>query len=134
MSLKTPNKIRNLQRKLYYKAKQEEGFRFYALYDKIYRQDILEHAYRLVHANGGSPGIDGVSSRAIEDAGKRNQFLTKLAQQLESRSYTADAVKRVWIPKPDGSQQPVGYTHIKRQSGSDGSQTSNRADFRSRFL
>ena len=51
MSLKTPNKIRNLQRKLYYKAKQEEGFRFYALYDKIYRQDILEHAYRLVHAN-----------------------------------------------------------------------------------
>jgi len=79
MSLKSPNKISNLQRKLYCKAKQEEGFRFYALYDKIYRQDILEHAYRLVHANGGSPGIDGVSSRAIEDAGKRNQFLTKLA-------------------------------------------------------
>jgi len=71
MSLKTPNKIRNLQRKLYYKAKQEEGFRFYALYDKIYRQDILEHAYRLVHANGGSPGIDGVSSRAIEKTQER---------------------------------------------------------------
>ncbi len=113
MSLKTPNKISNLQRKLYYKAKQEEGFRFYALYDKIYRQDILEHAYRLVHANGGSPGIDGVSSRAIEDAGKRNQFLTKLAQQLESRSYTADAVKRVWIPKPDGSQRPLGIPTLR---------------------
>ena len=113
MTLKTPSKIRNLQRKLYYKAKQEEDFRFYALYDKIYRIDILEHAYRLVHANGGSPGIDGVSSRAIEDAGERDQFLTKLAQQLESRSYTADAVKRVWIPKPDGSQRPLGIPTLR---------------------
>jgi len=113
MSLKTPSKIRNLQRKLYYKAKQEEEFRFYALYDKIYRKDILEHAYRLVHANGGSPGIDGVSSRAIEDAGERDQFLTELAQQLESRSYKADAVKRVWIPKPDGSQRPLGIPTLR---------------------
>lgn len=113
MILKTPNKIRNLQRKLYYKAKQEEEFRFYALYDKIYRKDILEHAYRLVHANGGSPGIDGVSSRAIEDGGTRDQFLTELAQQLESRSYTADAVKRVWIPKPDGSQRPLGIPTLR---------------------
>ena len=113
MPLKTPSKIRNLQRKLYYKAKQEEEFRFYALYDKIYRKDILEHAYRLVHANGGSPGIDGVSSRAIEDAGERDQFLTELAQQLESRSYTADAVKRVWIPKPDGSQRPLGIPTLR---------------------
>ncbi|HIJ32913.1 MAG TPA: group II intron reverse transcriptase/maturase, partial [Gammaproteobacteria bacterium] len=95
------------------KAKQEEDFRFYALYDKIYRIDILEHAYRLVHANGGSPGIDGVSSRAIEDAGERDQFLTELAQQLESRSYTADAVKRVWIPKPDGSQRPLGIPTLR---------------------
>ena len=113
MTLKTPNKIRTLQRKLYYKAKQEEDFRFYALYDKIYRRDILEHAYRLVHANGGSPGIDGVSSRAIEEAGERDQFLTELAQQLESRSYTADAVKRVWIPKPDGSQRPLGIPTLR---------------------
>jgi len=113
MSLKTPTKIRKLQRKLYYKAKQEEDFRFYALYDKVYRRDILEHAYRLVHANGGSPGIDGVSSRAIEDAGERDQFLTELAQQLESRGYTADAVKRVWIPKPDGSQRPLGIPTLR---------------------
>jgi len=66
-----------------------------------------------VHANGGSPGIDGVSSRAIEDAGERDQFLTELAQQLESRSYTADAVKRVWIPKPDGSQRPLGIPTLR---------------------
>ena len=66
-----------------------------------------------MHANGGSPGIDGVSSRAIEDAGERDQFLTELAQQLESRSYTADAVKRVWIPKPDGSQRPLGIPTLR---------------------
>ena len=66
MSLATPEKIRTLQRKLYRKAKAEPAFRFYVLYDKICRQDILRHAYELVRANAGAPGVDGVSFAAIE--------------------------------------------------------------------
>ncbi len=69
MSLKTPEKIRQFQRKLYVKAKAEPEFRFYALYDKIYRDDILRHAYRAAKANGGSPGVDGVTFADIEAAG-----------------------------------------------------------------
>ena len=64
--LVTPDKIRILQRKLYTKAKQEPGYRFYALYDKVYRVDVLQHAYKLVRSNGGSPGIDGVSFKSID--------------------------------------------------------------------
>jgi RNA-directed DNA polymerase len=69
MSLETPDKIRTLQRKLYLKAKAEPSFRFYLLYDKIYRADILRHAYDLVRANKGAPGVDGVSCAAIEATG-----------------------------------------------------------------
>ena len=78
MGLSTPEKIRQLQRKLYLKAKQEPKFRFYALYDKLYRQDILLHAYRLVRANQGSPGIDGVSFSAIESREGVSEFLAGL--------------------------------------------------------
>jgi RNA-directed DNA polymerase len=69
MSLATPEKIRSLQRKLYLKAKAEPGFRFYLLYDKIYRADILEHAYALARANGGAAGVDGESFAVIAAAG-----------------------------------------------------------------
>jgi hypothetical protein len=65
-SLVTPEKIRNLQRKLYLKAKNEPGFRFYALYDKVYRDDILLHAYEVAKANEGAPGVDGVTFKQIE--------------------------------------------------------------------
>ena len=71
MSLTTPDHIRTLQRKLYLKAKAEPDFRFYLLYDKVYREDILRHAYDLVRANRGAPGVDGVDFAAIEAAGRR---------------------------------------------------------------
>ena len=75
----TPERIRTLQRKLYCKAKQEPDFRFYSLYDKVYREDILGHAYHLVRANKGAPGIDGVSFESIKEGEGEIKFLRKLA-------------------------------------------------------
>jgi len=111
--LVTPVKIRTLQRKLYAKAKQEPGYRFYALYDKVYRADILHHAYRLVRSNKGAPGIDGVSFEAIEAAEGIEQFLAKLAEEVKNRTYRPLPVRRVMIPKPDGSQRPLGIPTIR---------------------
>jgi len=106
-------KIRTLQRKLYAKAKQEPGTRFYALYDKVYRADILHHAYRLVRSNKGAPGIDGVSFEAIEAAEGIEKFLERLAEEVKNRTYRPMPVRRVMIPKPDGSQRPLGIPTIR---------------------
>ncbi|MCP3677681.1 MAG: group II intron reverse transcriptase/maturase, partial [Deltaproteobacteria bacterium] len=92
MRLSTPDKVRTLQRKLYYKAKQEPAFRFYALYDKAYRADILSHAYALVRSNKGAPGVDGVSFEAIEAGEGKELFLARLGEELKSKTYRADAV------------------------------------------
>lgn len=113
MVLATPETIRTLQRKLYTKAKQESAYRFYALYDKIYRADILSHAWRLVRANGGSPGIDGLSFEAVECGEGVEGFLRKLACDLQDRTYRAQPVRRVMIPKADGSKRPLGIPTIR---------------------
>lgn len=113
MLLATPDAIRTLQRKLYAKAKQEPAYRFYALYDKLYRADILSHAWRLVRANRGSPGVDGISFEAIENGIGVDTFLRELAVNLKDKTYRAQPVRRVMIPKVDGSQRPLGIPTIR---------------------
>ncbi len=101
MSLTTPDTIRTLQRKLYVKAKAEPAFRFYVLYDKICRDDILLHAYRLARANAGAPGVDGVTFAQIEEEGLE-VWLAGLREELVSKTYRPGPVRRVMIPKPNG--------------------------------
>ena len=113
MSLTTPDTIRTLQRKLYAKAKQEPAYRFYALYDKISREDLLSHAWRLVRSNRGSPGIDGISFEAIETGIGVETFLKDLARDLKDKTYRAQPVRRVMIPKADGSQRPLGIPTLR---------------------
>ena len=113
MPLITPEVIRTLQRKLYTKAKQEPTYRFYALYDKVWRADILMFAYRLVRANKGSPGVDGMNFVDIEQKIGIDKFLSELAQDLKDKTYQPDPVRRVMIPKADGSQRPLGIPTIR---------------------
>ena len=113
MSLTTPEAIRTLQRKLYTKAKQEPAYRFYALYDKAWRADTLMFAYRLVRANKGSPGVDGTNFEAIEQKIGIDKFLSELAQDLKDKTYHPSPVRRVMIPKADGSQRPLGIPTIR---------------------
>jgi len=110
--LTTPATIRTLQRKLYRKAKQEPAYRFYALYDKIYRADILSHAYHLVRANKGSAGIDGITFEAIEENEGAPAFIGELEEALRSKTYKPDPVKRVMIPKSDGKLRPLGIPMV----------------------
>lgn len=112
MSLRTPQKIRSLQRKLYLKAKREPCFRFYALYDKLYRADILAHAYRYCHRNGGASGVDGITFRDIEREG-REAWLRDLATELREGTYRPQPVRRVMIPKPDGGERPLGIPTVR---------------------
>jgi RNA-directed DNA polymerase len=113
MSLTTPDGIRTLQRKLYTKAKLEPAYRFYALYDKVWRADILMFAYRLVRANKGSPGVDGTDFEDIEQRIGIDTFLSELAQDLKDKTYHPSPVRRVMIPKADGSQRPLGIPTIR---------------------
>jgi RNA-directed DNA polymerase len=112
MSLQTPEKIRSLQRKLYCKAKAEPAFRFYVLYDKIYRTDILRHAYALARANAGAAGVDEETFAQIEASGLE-QWLAGLREELVSKTYRPRPVRRVMIPKPGGGERPLGIPTIR---------------------
>jgi RNA-directed DNA polymerase len=113
ISLETPEKIRTLQRKLYRKAKAEPAFRFYVLYDKICREDILRHAYELARSNAGAPGVDGVSFAQIEERGLE-VWLAGLREELVLKTYRPDPVRRVIIPKPNGGgERALGIPTIR---------------------
>jgi len=113
MSLTTPSKIRELQKKLYVKAKQEPSFRFYLLYDKIYREDILTYAYELARANAGAPGVDGQSFAGIERGVGPEAWLAELRRELHDRTYQPQPVRRVMIPKPGGGERALGIPTIR---------------------
>src|SRR5436305_6507050 len=112
MSLATPEKIRTLQRKLYRKAKAEPAFRFYVLYDKICREDILRHAYGLARANAGAPGVDGFTFAKIYASGSED-WLAGLREELVAKTYCPQPVVRVMIPKPGGGDRPLGIPTIR---------------------
>jgi RNA-directed DNA polymerase len=107
VSLETPERIRSLQTKLYAKAKAEPAYRFYLLYDKVYREDVLDHAYRLARSNGGAPGVDGVRFEDIERTGSE-KWLAGLREELRAETYRPQPVRRVMIPKPGGGERPLG--------------------------
>jgi RNA-directed DNA polymerase len=112
MSLIKPEKIRTLQRKLYVKAKAEPEFRFYQLYDKVWREDILAHAYALARDHDGAPGVDGVTFEQIEAAGL-TEWLSGLREELRTKTYRPQPVRRVLIPKPGGGERPLGIPTIR---------------------
>lgn len=112
MSLATPPKLRRLQDALYTKARQEPAYRFYLLYDKVYRADILAHAYALSRQHGGAPGVDGVTFEAIEAEG-RERWLAVVQEALRTQTYQPQAVRRVRIPKPGGGERPLGIPTVR---------------------
>ena len=112
MSLKTPESVRQLQRKLYVAAKQEPKRRFHQLYDKVYRADILTHAYALAKFNGGAAGVDGVTFEHIETEGLE-KWLKGLGKELHEKTYKPSPVRRVMIPKVGGGERPLGIPTIR---------------------
>ena len=112
MSLTTPFSVQKMQTALHAKAKEAPSFRFYALYDKVYRKDVLVYAYERCQANGGAAGVDNQTFEDIEQYGLE-RWLDELTQELKSRSYQPQPVRRVYIPKPDGKQRPLGIPTIR---------------------
>ncbi|HEY4268252.1 MAG TPA: reverse transcriptase domain-containing protein [Galbitalea sp.] len=112
MSLAPPETVRKLQATLHAKAKGSPGYRFYLLYDKVYRRDILAFAFARCRSNGGVPGIDGQTFTDIKAYGV-DAWLDELADDLRKKTYQPDPVKRVYILKSDGKQRPLGIGTIR---------------------
>ncbi|MFO0805181.1 MAG: group II intron reverse transcriptase/maturase [Gemmataceae bacterium] len=113
MSLPTPvSNVEKLQAALQAKAKAVVGYRFYSLWDKVYRRDVLWEAYRRCRVNRGAPGVDGVTFEAIESAGV-SSWLTALQEELRRKDYRPQPLLRVWIPKSNGGQRPLGIPTIR---------------------
>lgn len=112
MSLQPPRKVGNLQKALRAKAKESSSYRFYLLYDKVHREDILAYAYERCRVNSGSAGVDGQSFADIAKYG-RERWLGELALELRNGTYQPAAVRRVWIPKADGKRRPLGIPTIR---------------------
>ena len=110
MNLATPSSVQKLQRALHDKAKESANRRFHALYDKVYRRDVL--AYACCKANGGAAGVDDRSFEDIEEYGVE-RWLDELAEELRSRTYRPRPVRRVYIPRPDGKQRPLGVPTVR---------------------
>jgi len=106
-NLSTPVSVQKLQTALHAKAKAEAGYRFYALYDKIYREDILAHAYAQCRSNRGAPGVDGQDFADVEEYGLK-RWLGELALALREETYRPEAIRRVYIPKANGKLRPLG--------------------------
>jgi RNA-directed DNA polymerase len=110
-NLQTPEGVQKLRTALHTKAKEEPAYRFYVLYAKIYRKDVLACAYRSDKANKGAAGVDAVRFEEIEAYGEE-RWLGELVERLRKKDYRPEAVNRVWIPKPDGKLRPLGIPTI----------------------
>jgi RNA-directed DNA polymerase len=113
MATNQTDKVRQLQRSLYRKAKQEPQAKFYSLYDKLYREDVLWEAWRQVRLNHGAPGIDGESIGEIVENEQVARIIQQLQAQLRAQTYRFDAVRRVDIPKPQGGTRPLGIATVR---------------------
>jgi RNA-directed DNA polymerase len=111
-NLATPASVQKLQMALHAKAKTEAGYRFYALYDKIYREDILAHAYAQCRSNQGAPGVDGQDFSDIEAYGVQ-RWLGELTIALREETYRTEPIRRVFIPKPNGKLRPLGISTLR---------------------
>lgn len=109
-----PEKVSQLRRKLYLKAKQEPDFRFYALYDRIYRKDVLMAGFAQVRSKGGAGGPDGVTiDQIVAQEGGPGRLVELLHEELRAKTYCPGSVRRVYIPKPDGRERPLGIPNVR---------------------